>query len=61
MMANCIHIVRTMTSRLGKRSEIQPAVGEKRRKGNRISAARVVLISLASASGSPWVTAVTMC
>ena len=47
MMANCAHIVSTTTSRLAKRSAIQPASGAKSTKGSRMSAASTVLISLA--------------
>ncbi len=50
MMPNWAHSAVTMTSRLEKRSEIQPAMGEKRTNGRMMIAARMVLIIFAFAS-----------
>ena len=51
MMANCAQRLVTITLRLEKRSEIQPAVGAKSTKGRMMMAARIVLISLARRLG----------
>jgi hypothetical protein len=50
MTANCAQRLVTMTLRLEKRSETQPAVGAKRTKGRMMMAARIVLIVLAVAA-----------